>query len=257
LSQAQDSSLTHSTLQLRATMSAIRHPCLIMGQCPSNFEGRNTEYAVSLMLSLSRKLLPLQKSMRQEGWVGATPLWLGRELHHKTIGLIGFGQIARRVARITHFGFKMPVLAYDPYVGPEEMAQTGVRKTEDPAQLLSQSDIVSIHCALTPSTTNLIGAEQFRTMLPSAFLINVSRGRIIDEEALLVALLEKRIAGAALDVYSEEPLNVMTHPTISQLADMDNVLLSSHLAWYTVEAEERLQKTVAERCIDIIEEKIK
>nr|VFK33095.1 MAG: D-3-phosphoglycerate dehydrogenase [Candidatus Kentron sp. MB]VFK76052.1 MAG: D-3-phosphoglycerate dehydrogenase [Candidatus Kentron sp. MB] len=210
------------------------------------------EYAISLMLSLSRKLSHLHETMRQEGWVRATSVWQGRELHQKTIGLIGFGRIARKVARITHFGFEMPVFAYDPYVGAEEMAEAGVRKTEDLAWLLSQTDIVSIHCALTPSTTNLIGAEQFHTMRPSAFLINVSRGGIIDQEALLAALLEKRIAGVALDVYPKEPLNIGTHPIFSQMANMENVLLSPHLAWYTAEADQRLQETVGQRCIDLI-----
>ncbi|RKZ90297.1 MAG: C-terminal binding protein [Candidatus Parabeggiatoa sp. nov. 1] len=230
---------------------------VVVANIPAYAAETVAEYAVTLMLSLVRKLWPLQRSLRLEGWVSATPACLGRELYRKTIGLIGFGQIARRVARITHFGFEMPVLAYDPYVSAEEMAKVEVQKVEELEQLLSQSDIVSIHTVLNSSTVNMIGAEQLSVMKPSALLINVSRGGIIDEEALLMALLEHQIGGAALDVYSKEPLDITTHPIISPMASMENVLLSSHLAWYTVEAGERLQKKVGQRCIDIIREKIR
>jgi D-3-phosphoglycerate dehydrogenase len=230
---------------------------VVVANIPAYAAETVAEYAVTFMLSLVRKLWPLQQAMRQKGGVSATPAWLGRELYRKTIGLIGFGQIARRVARITHFGFEMPVLAYDPYVSAEEMAKVEVEKVEELEQLLSQSDIVSIHSLLNSSTLNMIGAEQLSVMKPSALLINVSRGGIIDEEALLKALLEHQIDGAALDVYSKEPLDITTHPILSQMASMENVLLSSHIAWYTVEAGERLQKEVGQRCIDIIREKIR
>lgn len=227
---------------------------VVVANIPAYAAETVAEYAITLMLSLLRKLWPLQLAMHREGGVSATPAWLGRELYRKTIGLIGFGQIARRVARITHFGFEMPVLAYDPYVSAEEMAKVEVQKVNDLEQLLSQSDIVSIHTVLNSSTVNMIGAEQLSAMKPSALLINVSRGGIIDEEALLVALLKHHIGGAALDVYSKEPLDITTHPIISPMARMENVLLSSHIAWYTVEAGERLQKEVGQKCIDIIKE---
>ena len=226
---------------------------LVVANIPAYAAETVAEYAVTLMLALLRKLWPLQRTMHQAGWVSATPTWLGRELYRKTIGLIGFGQIARRLARITHFGFEMPVLAYDPYVSAEEMAKVGVQKVAELEQLLSQADIVSIHAALNPSTVKMIGAKQLAAMKPSALLINVSRGGMIDEEALLVALSEHQIGGVALDVYSKEPLDITTDPIISPMAGMENVLLSSHLAWYTAEAGERLQQEVGQRCIDIIQ----
>lgn len=210
------------------------------------------EYAVSLMLALSRKLIPLQRAMRREGWVAAKPEWVGNELFRKTIGLVGFGHIAKSVSRMAHHGFQMPVLAFDPHVSAEVMTESGVQKVDSLEQLLPQSDIVSIHCPLNASTRHIIGAKQLATMKSSALLINVSRGGLIDEAALATALREGKIGGAALDVYSSEPLNVKTDPVISTIVEMNNVILLSHLAWYTEEAAERLQDSVAQHCVDII-----
>jgi D-3-phosphoglycerate dehydrogenase len=118
--------------------------------------------------------------------------------------------------------------------------------------MLAECDFVSIHCVLNAETRHLIGEAELRAMRPSAFLINVSRGAIVDETALLKALHEKRIAGVALDVYSQEPLAREGHP-LSALYAMDNVILSPHLTFYTHEAMARLEAETLERCREVLE----
>jgi D-3-phosphoglycerate dehydrogenase len=118
--------------------------------------------------------------------------------------------------------------------------------------MLAESDFVSIHCVLNAETRHLIGEPELRAMKPTAFLVNVSRGAIVDESALLMALTEKRIAGAALDVYSQEPLSRQGHP-LSALYEMDNVILSPHLTFYTQEAMARLEADTLERCREVLD----
>ena len=117
--------------------------------------------------------------------------------------------------------------------------------------MLGQSDFVSIHCVLKPETRHLIGGAELRCMKRSAFLINSSRGAIVDEGALLAALKDNRIAGAGLDVFSQEPLSLTGHP-LSELFAMDNVLLSPHLTFYTKEAMQRLEEEALQRCQEIL-----
>jgi glycerate dehydrogenase len=162
------------------------------------------------------------------------------ELTGRTLAIIGYGNIGREVARMAG-GFGMEVLV---------AARPGA--TEPPAsdrvpleQLLSQADIVSLHCALTPQTKNLINDERLRLMKPSAFLINTARGALIDEAALIQALSERRLAAAALDVISEEP-PAADHPIIVAASALDNLVVTPHTAWSARQARERLLKEVAE-----------
>jgi D-3-phosphoglycerate dehydrogenase len=149
-------------------------------------------------------------------------------------------------------GFRMNVLGFDPHVDGEQMARVGVEKREHLHGMLAQSDIVSVHAVLTPETQHLLGDRELRSMKPSAFLINVSRGAIVDEAALVDALRTNRIAGAALDVYSDEPLAMSEHP-LSPLYAMDNVMLWPHLTFYTAEAMRRLEDETLERCFEILD----
>ncbi|NKB76146.1 MAG: hypothetical protein GKR96_03635 [Gammaproteobacteria bacterium] len=225
---------------------------LTIGNTPNYVVETVAEYAIGLILALARKVHPVQQAMRTSGWIDITPDWLGMEVHGKTIGLIGFGRIARSLARIAHAGFGMNVLTYDPFVDAAEVTAHHAQKVDGLDEMLSQSDIVSVHTSLNPSTQNLISSQQFAAMKPTALLVNVSRGGIIDEAALLAALSSSAIAGAALDVFAQEPINTSTDPVVSQLTKMDNMLISPHIAWYTAEAGDRLQKTVAQRCHEII-----
>ena len=156
------------------------------------------------------------------------------------------------MARIAGLGFRARVVGYDPGKSPEEMRSLGVEPYNELREMLAVCDFVSLHVTLSNSTRHLIGAAELAAMKPSAILINAARGALVDELALLHALKERRIAGAGLDVFSQEPLNQTSHP-LKELYSMDNVVLSPHLTFYTSEAMERLEMETLERCLEIIE----
>lgn len=147
----------------------------------------------------------------------------GSELAGKTLGIVGLGAIGRKVAKRAT-GFDVELLGHDPYVDAEKMADYGVEKV-DLDTLCERADIVTLHVTVTDGTRGLIGAEQFDLMSPSTFFINTARGAIIDQDALVAQLQAGELAGAALDVYDEEPL-----PDDHELLTMDNVVTTPHLA---------------------------
>lgn len=156
---------------------------------------------------------------------GANPYieFKGFEVFGKTFGMVGYGAVGRRLAGIL-IAMGMKILAFDPYVRPEELLADGI----EPASLddvFSRSDFVSIQCKVTEKTRGMIGAREFSLMKPTAIFINTARGIIVDQKALVEALTEKRIAGAVLDVFWEEPL-----PSNHPLLGMDNVLITPHIA---------------------------
>jgi D-3-phosphoglycerate dehydrogenase len=148
-------------------------------------------------------------------------------------------------------GFRMRVIGYDPNVSVEAMRAAGIEKVDDLAAFLRASDVVSIHATLNDTSRHLIGGLELSFMKPGALLINAARGAIVDEAALVVALREKVIAGAALDVFSQEPLH-SDHP-LAELFEMDNVILFPHLTFYTDEAMRRLTDDTLARCFEILE----
>lgn len=218
---------------------------------PEYAEETVAEGAFALMIALAKKLMPIGREMATQGWAWPTPQWLGFDLAGRTLGLVGTGKIGRSMARMAS-GFRMPVIGYDPWVSAEAMRAGGIEKIDDLRDLLRSSDIVSIHAVLNGETRHMIGGLELSLMKPSAFLINVSRGAIVDEAALAVALREKVIAGAALDVYSREPLAHAGHP-MSALFAMDNVILFPHLTFYTEEAVRRLTGDTLARALEILE----
>ena len=224
-------------------IAAARERGIPVVNVPDYAEETVAEGAFALMMALAKNLKRLERAMSTEGWAWPTSQWLASELAEKTVGLVGLGRIGSSFARMAA-GFRMRVLSYDPYV-----AQATHR---DLHSMLGQSDFVSIHCVLNDETRHLIGERELRAMKPSAYLINVSRGAIVDEAALLRSLLEKRIAGAALDVYSHEPLAKQGH-RLSALYALDNVILSPHLTFYTREAMARLEEDTLERCREVLE----
>jgi D-3-phosphoglycerate dehydrogenase len=219
---------------------------------PEYAEETVAEGAFALMIALAKKLKPIGRAVAERGWVWPTSEWLGSDIAGKTVGLVGVGRIGRNMARMAGQGFRARVLGYDPYVGAKEMLSAGVEKRADLAAMLAECDFVSVHAVLTPETRHLIGRPEFASMKRSAFLINVSRGAIVDEAALIDALKQHRIAGAGLDVYSTEPLTKSGHP-LSPLLEMDNVITFPHLTFYTTEAMRRLEADAFERCVEILE----
>jgi len=218
---------------------------------PEYAEETVAEGAFALMIALAKKLVPLQQTMRRDGWTWPESQWLAGDIAGKTVGLVGVGKIGKSMARMAGAGFRARVTGYDPSASEEEMAAAGVEKVDDLHDMLRQCDFVSIHCVLKPETRHLIGETELRCMKRSAFLINSSRGAIVDEQALLFALKENHIAGAGIDVFSQEPLSLEGHP-LSELFAMDNVLLSPHLTFYTREAMQRLEEEVLQRCAEML-----
>jgi len=219
---------------------------------PDYAEETVAEGAFALMIALARKLAPLHIEVQNAGWAWPVRHWLGHDLAGKTLGLIGVGRIGRSLARMAGAGFRMRVFGFDPFVDGEDMRCAGVEKCDQLSDLLRMADFISLHAVLNSDTQHLIGREELSAMKPSAVLINVSRGALVDETALVEALLSERIAGAGLDVFSQEPLFLAGHP-MSRLFGLPNVLLTPHLTFYTHEAMERLEQETLERCDEILE----
>lgn len=189
------------------------------------------EHAIAMMLAAVRKVPFYDRHVRAAGWNGMAGAPI-RRLAGKTLGLVGFGNIARLVARRAA-AFDMRVVFYDPFVDDPVVGHAEKRQFDE---LLEQADVVSVHTPLTAATRGLIGDDAFARMKPSAFLLNVSRGPIVDTMALVRALDNGSIAGCAVDTTDPEPLP-QTHP----LRGRDNVVLTPHVAWYSEESRHELQ----------------
>ena len=214
---------------------------------PEYAENTVAEGAFLLMLALLRKLPAITATMQTEGWTWPEPRWLGRDVSGLTVGLIGLGRIGRSMARMTGAGFGAHVIACDPHQPDRVFADAGVVKVSL-WELLARSDVVSLHTVLTDETRHLIGAPELALMKPSALLINVSRGGLIDQPALTAALDADLIAGAGLDVYAEEPLR-----KDCPLLGRPNVILLPHLTFWTHEAMQRLEEGTHARIAELIE----
>ncbi len=225
---------------------------IVVVNIPEYAEETVAEGAFALMIALAKKLVPLQREMQRQGWAWPTQRWLASDIAGKTVGLVGLGRIGRSMARMAGAGFRARVLGFDPHVPAGEMREAGVEKRDDLREMLAESDFVSIHCVLNDDTSHLIGQAEIAAMKPTAYLINTSRGAIVDEAALLAALERGAIAGAGLDVFGQEPLARSGHP-MSRLYEIDTVILSPHLTFYTAEAMRRLEDETLERCFEILE----
>lgn len=196
------------------------------------------ELAIGLMLSLVRKIPEARQDTLTGGWNRIK--FTGSELNGKTLGLIGMGRIGTMTAtRARAFGMK--IIAADPYLSADAPQLKQVDgKLVSLEELLSQADVVSCHSPLTPDTRGLLTYQHFCLMKSDAFFINTSRGELVDESGLTQALLEHKLAGAALDVRETEP------PNQCPLNQMENVILTPHIAAFTVEAQERVVDSVCE-----------
>jgi D-3-phosphoglycerate dehydrogenase / 2-oxoglutarate reductase len=202
-----------------------------------------SDHAMALLLSLVRKI-PFSSARAHAGrWEmpAVTPI---HRLRGTVLGLVGFGRIPQLVAPKAK-AFGMRVMAYDPYVPLNVMEQAGVGRLEF-VELLKISDYISIHSPLLPETHHLFSTEVFRQMKPGALLVNTSRGPVVDEAALAAALDAKQLAGAALDVLEQEP------PVNSPLFGRDNVILTPHTSFYSVESLEELQTKAAEEVVRVL-----
>jgi phosphoglycerate dehydrogenase-like enzyme len=219
-----------------------------------NCRGENAqavaELAFGLLLSLLRRIHKADPWVRAGDWVKAgraLPEWAsGHELWKKTLGVIGLGQIGARVIRIAK-GFDMKIIGYDPFINPALYNQMGVEPAPL-AELLSRADVITLHIPLTSATEKLLDSRAFAAVKPGMVLVNTSRGKVIEERALIEALQTGRIKGAALDVFATEPM-----PPGHPLTKLENVVLSPHMGALSQEAGERLSDSVARQVRDILE----
>ena len=201
-----------------------------------------SEYAFGLLLAVARKVAQANAHIRAGQW--NRDLFIGLELYGKVLGIIGLGRIGSRLGRHAA-GFDMEVLAYDPYVDANAAQAAGIALV-DLETLLRRADFISLHMPLTDETRHLIGPAELALMKSSAILVNTARGGLIDEAALYETLLNKRIAGAALDVFETEPLSQG-----NRLATLDNLLCSPHVAGQTEESLLRMSVDAAENILRV------
>ncbi|MCE4619024.1 MAG: NAD(P)-binding domain-containing protein [Desulfurococcales archaeon] len=206
------------------------------------------DFTWGLILAITRRIVEADAFVRSGEWYSKKTGWhplmmLGFEVNGKTLGIIGMGRIGRAVAERAK-GFKMKILYYDAYRLPPEMEEKLGAEYVPLETLLKESDIVSIHVPLTKETYHLISEKELKMMKSTAYLINTARGKVVDTEALVKALKEKWIAGAALDVFEEEPL-----PPDHPLTKLDNVVLAPHAASATTETRTKMAMLVAENLI--------
>ncbi|MCM3628528.1 D-2-hydroxyacid dehydrogenase family protein [Paenibacillus glycanilyticus] len=195
-----------------------------------------TELTWALILGLARKLVLENEAVRGGGWQST----IGVDLKGKRLGLIGLGHIGSNVARIGQ-AFGMEVMAWSQNLTPDKAEAAGVQLASSKEELLESSDIVSIHLVLSDRTRGLIGAEELKRMRPTAFLVNTSRGPIVDREALIDALRRDGIAGAGLDVFEQEPL-----PQDDPFRLLSNVLATPHIGYVTEAAYQGFYKGIVE-----------
>ena len=198
------------------------------------------EHTVALLLALARNIPQADRSLRDGLWKRSA--FEGMELHGKTLGVLGLGRVGTLVAqRCSAFGMRL--VAYDPYVSAERAAQMGVELVPTVPELCAVADILTVHLPKTPETVGIVGLDELRSMKSSARVVNTARGGIVDEEALYTACAEGWIAGAALDVFSVEPM------TDSKLFGLDNVVVTPHLGASTSEAQDKAGTMVAESVV--------
>jgi D-3-phosphoglycerate dehydrogenase len=214
---------------------------IVVTRAPGTNSDSVADMAFALLFAISRRVVYAYDAIKKGEW----PLIMGTELWNKTIGIIGLGQIGRRVAKRAK-GFNMTILAND-ILPDEAFIKENNIKLVKLEELIQESDFITIHTPLTPDTKDLIDEEQLKAMKPSAYLVNTARGGIVNEAALYKALTSDTIAGAAFDVTVEEP------PVDRQLIGLDNFVLTPHMAAFTNEAIANMERLSAQNIIDVLE----
>ncbi|MBN1687025.1 MAG: hydroxyacid dehydrogenase [Spirochaetales bacterium] len=204
------------------------------------------EHAVALMLAMTKRVVKADRMLRQKQPWTRDDL-RGLEVRDHLLGVVGYGRIGRRVTEICALGLKMKVIVYDPYVSGGTRLPEGVRMTSRLDEVLSQADVVTIHIPLSQSTRHLIGERELKLMKPDAYLVNASRGPVVDEAALIRVLQDGHLAGAGLDVFEIEPPEAD-----NPLLQMDNVVATPHTAGNTSQASQRSSQGVVDQILQLL-----
>lgn len=221
---------------------------VIVTNTPGNFSHTAGEHTIALMLGLASNVASGDRFVRAKKFRGWSPtLFVGTDLPGKTLGIVGAGRIGTSAAMMAHKGFGMNIVYVDVRKNEGLESECNAQKLENLDELLKVSDFVSLHTPLTKETTHLVTEKQLAMMKKTAYLINTSRGPVIDEKALIQALKEEKIAGAALDVFEDEPY------LARGLTRLQNVVLTPHIATATKEAREEMSTIVAENVISFFE----
>jgi len=203
------------------------------------------ELTIGLMLSLLRRIPEADRSMKEGKWLKSE--LMGRQLAGKTVGIIGLGRIGKKVALILK-AMGADVIAYDLYPDKEFAHAHGIEFCEKLEDLLKRADIITIHVPLTPETYHMIGEKEISMMKDGVYIVNTSRGAIIDTKALTKALKEGKVAGAGLDVYEEEP------PGDLEIIKFNNVVCTPHIGGSTIEAQEAISTILVDKIAKALEE---
>jgi D-3-phosphoglycerate dehydrogenase len=204
------------------------------------------EHAVALLMAVAKRVMVGDMYLRGNQEIERSQM-LGTELLGRTLGVLGYGRIGRRVAEICALGIKMKVLVYDPFVDLNTPTPEGVTLIGDRDEIFKQGDFVTVHTPLMPETRRSVGEREFRLMKPGSYLINASRGPVIDEAALIKALQEGHLAGAGLDVFDPEP----PEPD-NPLLKMTNVVVTPHIASGTETGIGLMMHGVADQIIQVL-----
>ena len=224
----------------RVDLAAATRGGVMVVNAPTGNTIAAAEHTLALMMALLRRIPEADASVRRGEWERAK--YVGAELRHRTLGIIGLGKIGKAVARRAA-AFEMRVLAHDPFMTAEQADENAARLVGLP-ELLVRADVITVHVPLTAQTRGLIGEAQIGAMKPGAVLLNVARGGLVDEAALAQALRDGRLAGAAVDVYSAEPM-----AADNPLRDAPNTILTPHLGASTSEAQGRVGVEMAEQLV--------
>jgi len=216
---------------------------IIVANAPESTVVSAAEHTIGLLLALSRNIPQAHAALVQGRWERSR--FGGIELAGKTLGVLGFGRIGQQVARRA-LGLEMTVIGYDPFVSKDRFRELGVARAESPQDLFAAADFVTLHLPLTPDTRGSVNAQAFELMRDGVRIVNAARGELVDEAALADALRSGKVAAAALDVFSSEPYS-------GPLLELDNVVVTPHLAASTEEAQDRAGIIVAEQIVAALE----
>lgn len=224
-------------------VSELNEAGIVTTNVPGVLTDTVAEFAVALTLAVTKRIPEADEFVRAGKFAGWAPqLFLGTDLKNKTLGVVGAGRIGSEVARRMLHGFGMKI-KYNDLTRSKELEEIGCDYCESLQELLKTSDIVSLHVPLLPTTLHLIDAEGLALMKPTAYLINTSRGALVDEKALVEALKNNKLKGAGLDVYENEP------ELTEGLAELKNVVLTPHIGSASEETRDKMAEIVAENMI--------
>jgi phosphoglycerate dehydrogenase-like enzyme len=210
------------------------------------------ELTVGLMLALARNVVRADRLLRtHRDWSAVRhefhgPL-LGSDLEDKALGIVGLGGIGARLASICAHGFRMRVLAFDPYLTPEGFAARGAARVASLQALAEEADFLTLHLPLTEQTRHVVGASVLSAMKPTAYLVNIARGGVVDEAALIAALTSGRLAGAAIDTWEQEP-----PPPNHPFYELDNVILTPHVGGVSRDSGVIRGGAIARKLVDLV-----